>query len=356
MGGSLQTHRFCYNARMGQLFEENSSAPGLPVRAVPKGSRIVSVAVAANLWRTFDYFWPDEFGQPQVAQRVRVPFGRSNRKTLAFVVEPARSGASIGNKLKFVSEVIDPESQFDSTLWELAQWISKYYLTPLGMTLAAMIPSAVGRHAEPTETVVYLAAERKDWSAARGGKQKRILDELYEARKQGVEPLVLENLVRHIGASRDSVRRLASRGMVRQETRPVRLDEPSEESMPDPFDLNDDQAAALAKVEGKLAGGFSTTLLYGVTGSGKTEVYVRAIRRVIVAGKQAILLVPEIALATQTLQRLIQRLPRVAVLHSGLTSAQRSFYYRQIRDGRAAVVVGPRSAVFAPARKLDLSS
>ena len=104
----------------------------------------------------------------------------------------------------------------------------------------------------------------------------------------------------------------------------------------------------------KLAGGYSATLLHGVTGSGKTEVYVRAIREVVAAGRQAILLTPEIALATQTVQRLAERLPRVAVLHSGLTPAQRAFHWDQIRRGAAAVVIGPRSAVFAPTPKLGL--
>ncbi|MCD6365374.1 MAG: primosomal protein N', partial [Planctomycetes bacterium] len=114
------------------------------------------------------------------------------------------------------------------------------------------------------------------------------------------------------------------------------------------------QEAALAQIADRLGGGFSAMLLHGVTGSGKTEVYIRAIRRVIETGRQAILLVPEIGLATQTIQRLLKRLPRVAVLHSALTGAQRAFYYEQIRQGRASVVVGPRSAVFAPVRKLGL--
>ncbi|MCK4601408.1 MAG: primosomal protein N', partial [Phycisphaerae bacterium] len=138
------------------------------------------------------------------------------------------------------------------------------------------------------------------------------------------------------------------------ETRAVSLPELSQQEAADPFELNDDQKAVMEALAGKLGGGFSTTLLYGVTGSGKTEVYVRAIRQVIAAGGQTILLVPEIALATQTLQRLLKRLPRVAVLHSGLTDSQRAFYYQQIRDGAASVVVGPRSAVFAPARRLAL--
>jgi len=313
---------------------------------------VVGVVVNANLWRTFDYLWPAGLGEPFRGQRLTVPFGAGNRKTLAFVIDPDRPPGT--RELKPVAAVVDSRPQLDDKLWQLGEWISRYYLTPPGMTLAAMIPSAVGRHADRSETVAYLCSERHDWPGRLGGRQKRVLDELLEARSQGVEPLTLEELMSHSGAKRATIRSLSGRGLIRLDSRPVRLDRLAEKVAPDPFELNAEQQAVLSALESKLDGGFSATLLYGVTGSGKTEVYVRAIRRVIAAGRQAILLVPEIALATQTLQRLLERLPRVAVLHSGLTDTQRAFYYQQIRDARAAVVVGPRSAVFAPARKLGL--
>jgi len=330
------------------LFKEPSPA----TESVAADVRVVGVAVNANVWRSFDYLWPEALGEPQLAQRVRVPFGKGNRKTVGFVTDTLRRPGE--RKLKPVAEVVDAEPQLDETLWRLGQWIGEYYMTPLGMTLAAMIPSAVGRHAPRTEAVVFLTSGHNDWPAGLGGRQRRVLDELYEARKQGIEPLGLAELLAHSGASRDTVSRLAARELLRIDTKPVRLDELADEAHADPFELNEDQQAVLTALEPKLAGGFGVSLLQGVTGSGKTEVYVRAIRRVISAGRQAILLVPEIALATQTLGRLLERLPRVAVLHSGLTDAQRAFYYQQIRDGCASVVVGPRSAVFAPARKLGL--
>ncbi len=330
-----------------KLFKEPDDAAKPAADAV-----IVGVAVNANVWRTFDYLWPTEQGTPAVGQRVRVPFGRSGRKTLAFVAETGRPPSD--RALKTVTEVIDPTTQLDQTLWKLGQWMGRYYLTPMGMTLAAMVPSAVGRHEDRSETVVYLVGSRRDWPSALGSRQRRVLDELYEARKQGVEPLTLEGLLHHSGCSRDSVKRLIARKLVRTENRPVRLAELSDQTGDDPFDLNDDQKSVLAAFEKRLGQGFSATLLHGVTGSGKTEVYIRAIRSVISAGGQAILMVPEIALATQTMQRLLDRLPRVAVLHSGLTDMQRAFNYQQIRDGHAAVIVGPRSAVFAPTRKLGL--
>ena len=351
----------CTMLGVAKLFEDQPDDPqaapggkGAGGGRVPSSDdRVVALAVNANLWRSFDYLWPAALPGPVVGQRVRGPFGRGNRKVLGFVVDTDRRPGE--HALKAVGEVIDAEPQFDDVLWKLGQWISGYYLTPLGMSLAAMIPSAVGRHAAKTEAVAYLQSHHADWPSTLGARQKRVLDELYEARKQGVEPVTVEALRHASGCSRDSIQRLSRRKLIRVEARPVELPELTDAAGGDPFELNADQQAAMSGLSGKLiAGGFSVTLLHGVTGSGKTEVYVRAIRQVIAAGKQAILMVPEIALATQTLQRLLSRLPRVAVLHSGLTDAQRAFYYQQIRDGAASVVVGPRSAVFAPTRSLGL--
>jgi len=330
-------------AGMSGLFEDG---------APPAGREVVGVAVAANVWKTFDYLWPAAWGPPAVGVRVRVPFGRSDRKALGFVTETHRPKPD--RALKIAAELLDRTPQPDRHLWALAEWIGRYYVAPLGQVLAAMVPASVGRHAPKTETVVHLLASPKDWPRSLGGRQRRVLDELHEARRQGIEPLSLAQLRAHSGASRDTLRRLVQRELVRLEVRPQLFQAPSEEIAPDPFELNADQVKALEALRGRLGAGFSATLLHGVTGSGKTEVYLRAVREVVAAGRQAIVLVPEIALATQTLQRLARRLPRVAVLHSGLTGAQRAHAYELIRDGHASVVIGPRSAVFAPTRSLGL--
>jgi primosomal protein N' (replication factor Y) len=121
------------------------------------------------------------------------------------------------------------------------------------------------------------------------------------------------------------------------------------------FELTGEQQAALQKAEQRLAEGrFHVTLLFGVSGSGKTEIYLRAIRRAVAAGRQAILLVPEILLTTQLVERLTSRLPGLAVMHSGLTEAHRSLIWRRVAAGKKTVVVGPRSAVFAPCPNLGL--
>ncbi len=337
---------------MAKLFEEPEHQPELPPDGLSADGPTVEVAVNAHVWGRYHYLWPEALGEPFIGQRVRLPFGRGDRKRVGFVTDLA--SGPVGRKLKAVAEIIDTESQLDPHLLELASWISSYYLCPLGMTLGAMVPAAAGKAAQKTERVVFSACEQADWPTSLGPKQRKILDELHEAKLQSVEPLSLKQLRTHAGATPDTIRRLDARGLIRIETRRVELPELDDAQAEAPFELNADQANALAAIEPKLTDAFSATLLHGVTGSGKTEVYVRAIRNVIASGKQAILLVPEIALATQTLQRLVKRLPKVAVLHSGLTETQRGFYHEQIRTGRANVVVGPRSAVFAPTPKLGL--
>ncbi|MFW5840009.1 MAG: replication restart helicase PriA [Planctomycetota bacterium] len=335
---------------MGQLFENPNPENRRP--DARSTDRRVSIAINANVWGTYTYLWPAGLGTATVGQRVRVPFGRSSRTTLGFVTEI--DAPESGYKLKPVSEVIDQTPQLDEHLMDLGRWISQYYLAPLGMTLAAMVPSAVGKHPPRRQTIVKLVSSRADWPNQLGQRQMRVLDELEKAARQGVAALPLDQLRQHSQASRDTIGRLVQRELIRTESRPVVLDDLSTAAEADPFEVNPDQQAVLDQLAGRLDAGFSVTVLHGVTGSGKTEVYVRAIRKVIAAGRQAILLVPEIALATQTLQRLLKRLPRVAMLHSQLTDAQRAFYWRQIRTGHASVIVGPRSAIFAPARSLGL--
>ncbi|MFW6145786.1 MAG: replication restart helicase PriA [Planctomycetota bacterium] len=330
----------------GMLFDgETEQTPDTPATAV-------GVAVAANVWGEYDYAWPAAWPAPQVGQRVRVPFGRGNRTTGGVVVRVGRPRTS--RALKHVAQVVDTTAHLDAGQLDLARWIADYYLTPLGMVLPAMIPSAVGKHPPKVETIVRLACDRDDWPRPLGVRQRQILDELLEARKQGLDAVPLEQLRRHSRAAADTIRRLLARKLITTATRPVVLEDLSDAVADDPVGLNGAQRAAVDAVVGRLGQGFAPLLLHGVTGSGKTEVYIRAIRAAIAGGGQAILLAPEIALATQTLQRLVGRLPRVAVLHSQLTNAQRAFHHQQIRDGHASVVIGPRSAVFAPTRSLKL--
>ncbi len=118
--------------------------------------------------------------------------------------------------------------------------------------------------------------------------------------------------------------------------------------------MNEDQQKVFAQLQPRLTQGFSINLLHGVTGSGKTEIYLHCIRQIIESGKQAIVLVPEIALTPQTVQRFKSRFEHVAALHSGLTATERHRFWQQISTGKATVVVGAQSAVFAPMPNLGM--
>jgi primosomal protein N' (replication factor Y) len=184
-------------------------------------------------------------------------------------------------------------------------------------------------------------------------KRRALLDVLAGSQ----EPAPVDRLLERTGASRGILRALVRLGWVevtqrRDTTGPSQS--PGEQAEPQ-YELNAEQQAALEKINSGLdAGLFSVTLLYGVSGSGKTEVYICAMRRVLSSGRQAILLVPEIVLTTQLVQRIALRFPDVAVSHSGLTEAQRSLVWRRVASGQSGVVVGTRSAVFAPCPKLGL--
>src|SRR5262249_25485823 len=185
-------------------------------------------------------------------------------------------------------------------------------------------------------------------------KQKEALEKLQAAG----QPLELRQLARLADCGMGPVEALVEKGLARRSVR--RLDVFTESledaESPEPaIDLNSDQLQVWAPVEQALrGGGVHAFLLYGVTGSGKTEIYLRAIEEVLRQGKEAIILVPEVSLTPQTIQRFRARCNEVAVLHSHLGNAERGGYWRRVAAGQIQVVVGARSAVFAPTRKLGL--
>ncbi|MGQ9649477.1 MAG: replication restart helicase PriA [Phycisphaerae bacterium] len=184
-------------------------------------------------------------------------------------------------------------------------------------------------------------------------RQKAVLDAL-AGEPEGLD---LDDLLARTGVSKAVIVGLLKTGHISQQTRRVPAPAPDfGRPGPEPtFELNVDQQAAISRIAALTAEGtFRAVLLFGVSGSGKTEVYIRAIRSVVAAGKQAILLVPEIALTTQLVERLAARFEAVAVVHSGLTGAKRSLTWAAIAAGEKSVIIGTRSAVFAPCPNLGL--
>jgi primosomal protein N' (replication factor Y) len=327
---------------------------------------VIRVAVDAPLDRLFDYLLPERLGPVTPGQRVRVPFGGRSRLERAFCVElspPPPVGAGRPFRLKEVAGVVDDEPLLDGHLLSLARWLAEYYVCSLGQVLSAMVPAAVKRHAgAKTRRYVYLAAAEPVIRRARitGRRQRQVIK--YLCRKEAREPgravdeaAVLSDL----GCSRLPVRNLAEKRIVAFVEKTVLKSLPAVpegvEREPPCIELNEDQKKALAHVDSRIkSGGFGVTLIHGVTDSGKTELYMRAIQTAVDGKKQAVVLLPEIALTAQTVQRFSERFGGIALMHSGLTPAQRNDQWRRIKAGEADVVIGARSAVFAPVSNLGL--
>jgi primosomal protein N' (replication factor Y) len=358
------------------LFSELVEVAGQPAEVVgrrakregPVGGHIIRVAMESAADAEFDYFVPDELGPIQVGQRVEVPFGKGNKIEVGFCVqaevpkEESFAGGKAGGRLKSVIRTAESEPLVGPELMELARWISDYYVCPLGQVLAAMVPGAVKKAAGVKKRrYVYLGAAWEQGRAGlKGAKQKRIVAILRERGAVGADAAVeAAELLEAADCGASTLKRLADSQVVRIVQRKVLADLPivpeGMSTEAEEVTLNDDQHNALDHITRQIGtGGFGVTLLHGVTDSGKTELYVRAIAEVVRRGKAAIVLLPEIALTAQTVQRFTARFARIAVLHSGLTAGQRHHQWRKARAGQTDVVIGARSAVFAPIPNLGL--
>lgn len=301
------------------------------------------------------YAIPQEMPDLEVGERVEVPLGRGDRAATGYVVgidvEPDVSSDRIKPILRRSAQAAGGWLKLSPALIELARWLSGYYCCPLGMVLATMVPAAVKRQ---TGSVKRRLVERS------GAVPNENLPPLAKAAWEEVArlepevfPLPSKELARRLGLKNTGpLTRLVHLGLLREVVRTeVRS---AWEAFPaagadKAVRLSEDQAKAVEAVCSGLDR-FWTSLLFGVTGSGKTEVYLRILERVRERGDGAIVLVPEISLTPQTAGRFVARFARdgVAVLHSGLTASQRHFEWQRVARGEAKIVVGARSAVFAP--------
>ncbi|MDI6447684.1 replication restart helicase PriA [Anaerobaca lacustris] len=334
----------------------------------PAGTHVIRVALASAADTEFDYLVPDALWPVEVGRRVEVPFGRGNKPEVGFCVESdvatekAFHGAGGKARLKRVARVLDDEPLLGPDLMELARWIGEYYVCPLGQVLAAMVPGAVKRAAGVRkQRCVYLTASPEEVAAElRSAKQKQIVNFLSEREAVTVDAAVeVDELVEAVDCRPPVVKRLAEKGIVKLAVRKVLRALPVvPESMANPereVVLNADQQHGLERIVQQIESArFGVTLLHGVTDSGKTELYIRAIEVVVAKGKAAIVLLPEIALTAQTVQRFNARFARIAVMHSGLTAGQRNVQWQKVRAGETDVVIGARSAIFAPLPNLGI--
>ncbi|MBX3380319.1 MAG: primosomal protein N' [Phycisphaeraceae bacterium] len=302
-------------------------------------------------------------GGMQVGERVEVPLGK---KKVGGVVVGVGGPELLGDIDPLKIRVIGKRSgaMLPGPLVELAKWIAGYYVCPLGMVLATMVPSAVKRDVGKREEVVLVRGE-----AALPERPTANFRELCEkALALPADGFPMTPVALKIALAESSLRgvnKMVKLGLLREETREIIRAHgaaPSEQAfgVDKSVTLSDEQAKAVEGILPDLGpiGKFAVHLLYGVTGSGKTEVYLRLIRSMLAVRPEAsaIVLVPEIALTPQTSERFAQRFADlgVAVLHSGLSASRRHSEWARVASGDARVVVGARSAVFAPVPRLGL--
>ncbi|MBB1518173.1 primosomal protein N' [Aquipseudomonas guryensis] len=316
---------------------------------------ILRLALPSPLRRLFDYRAPA--GVPRSAlqpgMRLRVPFGR--REMIGVLIEVVEHSEVPLDKLKPALELLDRRTPLPAALFKLCLWTAQYYQHSLGDTLSWALPVLL-RQGEPAE-----ARQERFWHAtpgadlndprlARAPRQREALRTLAQ-HPHGVAHSLLSKLL----LNKDSLDLLLEKGLVQVE---VRRSAPlvrhggwlAQPELP----LNAEQRAAFTAIQSGMDG-FGAFLLYGVTGSGKTEVYLQLIHQCLQAGKQALVLIPEINLGPQTLERFARRFnARIALLHSGVNDRERLDAWLAARDGEADIVIGTRSALFTPLKNAGL--
>lgn len=319
-------------------------------------ARVASVALLRPIDTPYSYIVPDEFaGLLEPGMRITVPFGRRDKPTPAFCLSISEEPWT--STLKPLLNILDQTPVLSPPLLKLGSWIASYYASHLGRTLDLMVPAAAKNHAG-AKRVRYArltapSTTSSDATAPASPKQARVI-ELAEAAEA---PIRVDELIQSAGCSAAVIRAMEKRGILTIETRTEYATPPgpSQFAPPPAFELNIEQRAAISQIAAAVDSSvFSVQVLFGVTGSGKTEVYIAAIERAIEQGRQAIMLVPEIALTTQTVRRLEKRFDRVATLHSAMTDAVRARMWQAVRSGEIKLVIGTRSAVFAPCPNLGI--
>lgn len=316
---------------------------------------LLNIAVNVPLSREFDYLPPRAGAIPAPGCRVLVPFGR--RQQVGLVLGHSNSSALPSGKLRHCETSIDESPLLGESDLKLIRFTSDYYHHPIGEVVAAAIPALLrqGKALHPTVEMIAVSdlgtSQDIETLARRAPKQAQLLEFLIDAGGSGCDA---DRLTEELPNWRRVAKSLFEKGLVtRNETRSEDFDETLATDANASLTLNDDQQRALDVLSSK--DGFGAYLLDGVTGSGKTEVYLQRMQDVIDQGRQVLVLVPEIGLTPQLVARLRHRLGiGPALLHSSLTDVERLAAWRAARCGAARLVVGTRSAIFTPLRNPGL--
>ncbi len=321
----------------------------------------VDVVLPLPLPTPFTYAMPDG-ADAAPGSRVLVPFG--SRRLTGVVVGRAGAVADV-ERIREIIDVLDENPSFSEEMLELTRWMAEYYVCSWGEVIRAVLPAGTtsGDPSVKTEFHVRFASAYRHAGAVDelraelpGSKQVAVIESLAGYAAEGMREPRQADLLARAGASHSTIRSLMERGIIERIDREVvRTAIHGGGTAPD-HAMHPGQMAALDRIaEAVDAERFQTYLLHGVTGSGKTEVYVEALKRTLDRGRTGIVLVPEIALTPQTVRRFGSHFgDRIAVFHSRMSPGERFDAWRLLRDGRFDVVIGARSAVLAPLSNVGL--
>jgi len=318
---------------------------------------IAEVVLDTSLEKALDYLVPDEMGSLQVGMRVEVPLrGRSALGTILALKEKSAFAT-----LKPLIRTLGEDTYLGEGLFDLAQWMSKYYCAPLSKILKIFLPPSVRKEDQKHKKQMFVRPllSKKEMKTlcetirAKHPAQAMVLDYLLMHTKGAL----LTELIEQAKVTRSPIQTLCKKGVLKQEE--IQIDRSpifSHEFFPTkPKTLNPEQKNAFEAIVAT-ASTFAPHLLYGITGSGKTEVYLQVIEKILARGQSIIYLVPEIALTSQTIERFKGRFQdqTIAILHHRLNSGERFDAWHKIRSGKAKIIIGARSAIFSPAKDLGL--
>jgi primosomal protein N' (replication factor Y) (superfamily II helicase) len=316
---------------------------------------IAKIVVDLALDREFDYRIPSQLaGAVQIGSRVAVPFGKATAQ--GYVVGMAEN--STYPHLKEIADVIGKKPLLGDKILELTRWMGKYYCCPVELCVKCALPEVVRKAKISWKERQYvkrgqISPEELAKMRKRAPKQARVLDILQKS-----DGMFVFKLVKLADTDAATVKKLAEKGYV-QLSEQIDDRDPfgGEVFLPStPLQLTVDQQKALELCNAAIDKPEKPVLIHGVTGSGKTEIYLQAIEYALHQGKDSIVLVPEISLTPQTVERFRARFQnqQITVLHSNLSAGERHDQWHKIRDGQSHIVIGARSAVFAPVQALGL--
>src|SRR5207302_2791480 len=327
----------------------------------------VRVIIDRAIQREFDYSVPETLADRiGIGSRVRVPF--RDKSALATVLATLEQSEAKG--IRPIEALVGEAPSISESLLDLAKWMGTYYCCPLETVMRSLLPQVIRRAEISWKKQLFVQAPSKvdmsepDWQQKIDNLRKRAprQAELLEAIAKLDKPILAAQLLRQTSFDNQTLRALAKPGLTELREVAVERDPHADEQFiaTTNIDVNPEQALALGKITEALSTpeNAKPILLHGVTGSGKTEIYLQAIRTALERGRSAIVLVPEISLTPQTVERFKSRFAEmhevVAVLHSHLSQGERHDEWHKIHSGRARIVIGARSAVFAPLKELGL--